>query len=124
MVVDWKSKVSAEKAKPDAAWPLQLAGYDLLAMERYGITLDGAMNLMVWPGGCQEVYWQPEKMAELRRRYIGHVAWAHAVKGAQGVTDAAGALRHLLWLHLDALELAAPPAGHGSWTVEQALRWA
>jgi hypothetical protein len=122
MIVDWKSKVSEEKAKPDQAWPLQLAGYDLLAMERYGITLDGAMNLMVWPGGCQEVYWEPEKMAELRRRYVGHLAWAHAVKGAQGAADAAGALAHLLRLHPDALELAPPPKGHGGWTVNQALR--
>jgi len=121
LIVDWKSKVSAEKAKPDAAWPLQLAGYDLLAQERYGIRLDGAMNLMVWPGGCQEVFWPPEKMAELKRRYIGHVAWAHAVKGAQGVADAAGALEHLLQLHPDAMELATPPAGHGPWTVAQAL---
>jgi hypothetical protein len=121
LIVDWKSKVSAEKAKPDAAWPLQLAGYDLLAQERYGIHLDGAMNLMVWPGGCQEVYWEPEKMAELRRRYIGHIAWAHAVKGAQGVADAAGALEHLLQLHPDAMELATPPSGHGPWTVAQAL---
>jgi hypothetical protein len=121
LIVDWKSKVSAEKAKPDQAWPLQLAGYDLLAEERYGICLDGAMNLMIWPGGCQEVFWPPEKMAELKRRYIGHVAWAHAVKGAQGVADAAGALEHLLQLHPDAMELATPPAGHGPWTVAQAL---
>ena len=121
LTVDWKSKVSQEKAKPDQAWPLQLAGYDLLAQERYGIRLDGAMNLMIWPGGCQEVFWPPEKMAELRRRFIGHIAWAHAVKGAQSVTDTAGALEHLLQLHPEALELAAPPAGHGPWTVAQAL---
>lgn len=121
LTVDWKSKVSQEKAKPDAAWPLQLAGYDLLAQERYDIRLDGAMNLMIWPGGCQEVFWPPEKMAELRRRFIGHIAWAHAVKGSQGVADTAGALEHLLRLHPEALELAAPPAGHGAWTVAQAL---
>jgi hypothetical protein len=121
LIVDWKSKVSAEKAKPDAAWPLQLAGYDLLAQERYDIRLDGAMNLMIWPGGCQEVFWPLEKMAELRRRFIGHIAWAHAVKGAQGIADTAGALEHLLQLHPEALELAAPPAGHGPWTVAHAL---
>ena len=120
-VVDWKTKVSQEKAKPDQTWPLQLAGYDLLAQERYGVRLDGAMNLMIWPGGCQEVFWPPEKMAELRRRFIGHIAWAHAVKGAQGVAATAGALEHLLRLHPEALELAAPPAGHGAWTVAQAL---
>ena len=120
-VVDWKTKVSQEKAKPDQAWPLQLAGYHLLAQERYGVRLDGAMNLMIWPGGCQEVFWPPEKMAELRRRFIGHVAWAHAVKGAQGVADTAGALEHLLQLYPEALELTAPPAGHGAWTVAQVL---
>lgn len=121
LIVDWKSKVSAEKAKPDAAWPLQLAGYDLLAQERYGIRLDGAMNLMVWPGGCQEVFWPPEKMTEMRRRYIGHIAWAHAVRGVGGDAAAAGALEHVLQLHPEALELATPPSGHGAWSVAQLL---
>ena len=119
LIVDWKSKVSAEKAKPDQAWPLQLAGYDLLAHECYGIRFDGAMNLMIWPGGCEEVSWPPEKMCELRRRYIGHVAWAHVVKGACGDAAATGALAHLLQLYPDALDLAAAPSGHGAWTVAQ-----
>ena len=121
LIVDWKSKVSAEKAKPDAAWPLQLAGYELLAMEHHDIALEGTMNLMVWPGGCQEVYWPPEKMVELRQRYVGHIAWAHAVKGASGDAAAAGALAHLLQLCPTATDAATPPPGHGAWTIAQAL---
>ncbi len=121
LIVDWKTKVSQEKAKPDQAWSLQLAGYDLLAGEQYGIRLDGAMNLMIWPGGCEEVFWPPAKMAELRRRFVGHIAWAHAVKGSQGDLIAAGALGHLLQRCPSALELATPPSGHGPWTVAQAL---
>ena len=121
LIVDWKSKVSAEKAKPDAAWPLQLAGYDLLAQERYGIRLDGAMNLMIWPGGCEKVFWPAEKMAKLRRRFIGHIAWAHVAKGVRGDTAATGALAHVLQLYPAALELATPPAGHGAWSVAQLL---
>lgn len=121
MPVDWKSKVSQEKARPDQAWPLQLAGYDLLAQERYGITLDGAMNLMVWPGGCEEVFWPPGRMIELRRRFIGCIAWAHAVRGVGGDAAATGALAHVLQLYPDALELATPPAGYGKWTVAQLL---
>lgn len=121
LIVDWKSKVNAEKAKPDAAWPLQLAGYDLLARERYGIRLDGAMNLMIWPGGCEEVFWPAEKMAELRRRYIGCIAWAHAVRGLGGDATTTGALAHVLRHHPAALDLATPPAGCGAWTVAQLL---
>ena len=121
LIVDWKTKVSQEKAKPDQAWPLQLAGYDLLAQERYGIRLDGAMNLMVWPSGCEEVLWPAEKMAELRRRFIGHIAWAHVVKGSKGDTSATGALAHVLQLHPAALDLVTPPAGCGAWTVASLL---
>ena len=121
LIVDWKSKVSQEKAKPDQAWPLQLAGYDILARECCGVAVEGAMNLMIWPGGCEEVFWPAQKMAELRRRYLGHVAWAHVVRGAGGDAAAAGALEHLLQLHPEALELATPPKGHGAWTVAQVL---
>jgi hypothetical protein len=119
--VDWKTKVSQEKAKPDAAWPLQLAGYDLLAREVYGLQLEGACNLMVWPGGCQEVFYGADEIATLRDQFVGHAAWAHAVKATRGDRDAAGALQHLLRLHPAALRQASPPPGCGEWTVTRAL---
>ena len=121
LVVDWKTKVSQEKAKPDAAWPLQLAGYDLLAWEVYGLRLEGACNLMVWPGGCQEVFYPSDEITTLRDRFVGHTAWAHAVKGLRGDHDAAGALRHLLQLHPAALQQASAPPGCGESAVAQLL---
>lgn len=121
LTLDWKSKVSREKAKPDAAWPLQLAGYDLLAEEQHGIRLEGASNLMIWPDGVEDVYYPPEQMQQLRQRFIGHVAWAHAVRAAGGCSDTAGALHHLLSRFPDALSYATPPAGYGPWTVVQVL---
>lgn len=121
LVVDWKTKMSQEKAKSDAAWPLQLAGYDLLAREVYGLQLEGACNLMVWPGGCQEVFYEAEEIATLRDRFVGHTAWAHAVKAANGDCDAAGALRHLLRLHPAALQQASAPPGCDESAVAQLL---
>ena len=121
LTVDWKSKVSQDKARPDAAWPLQLAGYDLLAEEVYGIRLDGACNVMIWPGGCQEVDYPADQIQSLRQRFVGHIAWAHAVKAAGGDHDAAGALHHLLMMEPEALNAATPPPGCGAWTVAQVL---
>lgn len=121
LTVDWKSKVSQEKAKADAAWPLQLAGYDLLAEEVHGIRLEGACNVMIWPGGCQEVDYPAAEIATLRQRFVGHIAWAHAVKAARGDHDAGGALQHLLGVRPDALNAATPPPDCGAWTVAQVL---
>lgn len=121
LTVDWKTKVSDEKAKPDAAWPLQLAGYELLAQENYGIRLEGACNVMVWPGGIREVFYSADQIAALRQRFIGHAAWCHVVLAAGGNDDNCGALHHLLALHPAALDWAEPPKGHGAWTVAQVL---
>lgn len=121
LTVDWKSKVSEEKAKPDAAWPLQLAGYEQLAHENYGIRLEGACNVMVWPGDIREVFYPADQIATLRRRFIGHTAWCHVVLSANGNDENCGALRHLLTLHPAALDWADPPKGYGAWTVAQVL---
>ena len=109
LIVDWKSKVSEAKAKGDPIWPRQLAGYDLLTTENYGVQLDGAMNLMIWPDGCRDVFYNAEDMARLKKQYIGHVAWCHKVNAQKGDEDSRGALEHLLGLHADALQWAKPP---------------
>jgi CRISPR/Cas system-associated exonuclease Cas4 (RecB family) len=121
MTVDWKSKVSAEKAKPESGWRLQLTGYDLIVEEEHRIRLDGAMNLMIWPGGCKDVWYNRADLNQSRPLFIGHLAWAHALKAAEGCPNHQGALEHLLTLHPGALEAVAPPQGHGPWTVAQAL---
>ena len=114
LTVDWKTKA-------DAAWPLQLAGYEQLAEENYGIQLEGACNVMVWPGGIGEVFYPADEITTLKQRYIGHAAWCHVVLAVQGNDDNCGALRHLLTLHPAALDWADPPKGHGAWTVAQVI---
>jgi hypothetical protein len=120
-VIDWKSKVSREKANPENNWRLQLAGYDLLVAENHGIELDGAANLMIWPDGLEEVHWPAGVMVAARARFIGHLAWAHAVAAARGDSDRAGALVQLLTIRPEALQAAKPPRGAGAWTVAAGL---
>ena len=121
MGLDWKSKVSEEKAKPDGGWRLQLTGYDLLVEEQHRIVLDGAMNLMIWPGGCKDVWYNRADLNQSRPLFIGHLAWAHALRAADGCVDHQGALQHLLTLHPGALDAVDAPPGCGPWTVARAL---
>jgi hypothetical protein len=121
LVIDWKSKVSREKAKAEGHWRLQLSGYDLLVAENQGIELDGAANLMIWPEGLEEVHWPAGVMLEARARFIGHLAWAHAVAAARGDRDRAAALVQLLTIRPEALQAAKPPRDCGAWTVAAGL---
>jgi hypothetical protein len=121
LVIDWKSKVSREKAKAETNWRLQLAGYDLLIAENHGIELDGAANLMIWPDGLEEVHWPAGVMMAARARFIGHLAWAHAVAAARGDRDRAGALVQLLTIQPEALQWVKLPRGCGAWTVAAGL---
>lgn len=111
LTVDWKSKVSEAKAKKDKAWVLQLAGYDTLVRYNYPVDPDGAMNLMIWPEGCEDVLYNRADIALARQRYLGHLAWSHFVRGSAGCWQHQGALLHLLGRHPDALALAEPPGG-------------
>jgi hypothetical protein len=111
LTVDWKSKVSEEKAKKDKAWVLQLAGYDGLVAEQYGIQSDGAMNLMIWPDGCEDVFYNRADITLARQRFVGHLAWSHFVRGVSGCWQHQGALLHLLRIHPDAFAVAEPPEG-------------
>jgi hypothetical protein len=111
MTADWKSKVSEEKAKPDKAWPLQLGGYDLLVFDNFGIVSSGAMNLMIWPGGCEDVFYNRADVDISRSTFIGCLAWSHFVRGMAGCVEHQGALLHLLSIHPEAFELTKPPQG-------------
>lgn len=121
LVLDWKSKASREKAKPDKAWPLQLAGYQILLRDVHGVALEGAANVMVWPDGLEEVFYAASEMAQHRRRYVGCLAWCHAVRASDGCTASAAALWQLLQLQPLALQQSQPPKGAGPWTVAAVL---
>jgi hypothetical protein len=121
LTLDWKSKVSKEKAKPEAGWVLQLGGYDFLLEEHHRIRLDGAMNVMVEPEGCHDVFHNRADVDVARRKFIGACAWNHCLRAAEGDADHRGALEHLLGMVPDALSLLEPPKGHGPWTVAQAF---
>jgi hypothetical protein len=111
LTVDWKSKVNEEKAKPDKSWKFQLSGYDQLTEENYLLQLDGAMNLMIWPDGCEDVFYNRADMLQSRRVFIGCLAWNHLLKGVAGCDDHRGAFHHLCRLHPDALLWTPPPPG-------------
>lgn len=122
MTLDWKSKVSEEKAKPEAGWKPQLGGYDLMIEEHHGIRLDGALNLMIWPEGTKDVWYNRADVNQAREEFLGAAAWSHAIDAADGCPVHRGALEHLLTLHPEALEWIEAPKGHGPWTIERALR--
>jgi hypothetical protein len=103
-LVDWKTKASEEKAKPDPVWGLQLAGYAILLEEVHRIRIDRAVNVMIWTEGVKEVHWNRADLDQLEHRFIGHVAQSHGVQAADGSPFHAGALEHLLTLHPDALD--------------------
>lgn len=119
--VDWKSKVSREKARPESAWPLQLAGYDLLVEEQHGLALDGAMNLMIWPDGTQDCFYNAADMEERRQEFLGALVWSHTARALEGAADYGGALVHLLQQHPEAPLWRDPPESLGLWSLEQAL---
>jgi hypothetical protein len=110
MLVDWKTKASKEKAKPDAAWGLQLAGYALLVEEQYGIRVDGALNLMIWTDGSADFFWNRADIDQQSRKFIGYLARSHQIQAEGGSSIHAGALAHLLAAHPNALDQVAAPA--------------
>jgi hypothetical protein len=109
LTTDWKSKVSMEKAKRDTAWVFQLAGYDWLIEENHGIRPDGAMNQMIWPDGCEDVFYNRADVDQARQTFIGCLAWSHLQRGAAGCGDHQGALLYLLAQRPEAFSLQAPP---------------
>lgn len=95
LILDWKSKVSAEKAKPEKAWALQLGGYDQLVRDETDLIPDGAMNLMVWPDGIQEVFYNQADVAASRAVFNQALLRSHQLRAAEGCADHAGAAEHL-----------------------------
>jgi hypothetical protein len=98
---DWKSKVSAGKAKADKAWILQLAGYDGLGREHHGIVADGALNLMIHPadystqGNCIEVYYNRADLDQAWLRFLNAAYACHGIRGQEGDADSAAAAVHM-----------------------------
>ena len=95
LVVDWKTKASADKAKPESSWVLQLAGYGLLIAEQYGLQVEGALNLMVWPGGCADVFYNRADVTIAQGRFVGYLRKHHEIRTAQGCAMHRKALQHL-----------------------------
>jgi hypothetical protein len=84
LVVDWKTKASEAKAKPEASWALQLGGYAGLILDQYGLQVDGALNLMVWPGGTADVNYNRADMLQARDRFYGFLRKHHEIRAVQG----------------------------------------
>ena len=95
LTCDWKTKVSQEKAKPDNGWGLQLGGYDQLIRDNYGIEPDGALNLMIWPGGIGDVFYNRADVMQRRITFNQALLVHHRIRADDGCIDHQGALRHL-----------------------------
>jgi len=95
LVVDWKTKASEAKAKAEGSWVLQLAGYAGLIRDQYGLEVDGALNLMIWPGGTQEVFYNRADVLQAQRRFYGYLRRHHEIRSMQGCEMHRKALVHL-----------------------------
>ena len=84
LVVDWKTKASESKAKAEASWALQLGAYAGLVFDQYGIEVDGALNLMVWPGGTADVVHNRADVQIARQRFYGFLRKHHEIRAVQG----------------------------------------
>ena len=94
LVVDWKTKASEAKAKPEASWALQLGGYAGLIADQYGIEVDGALNVMVWPGGTADVAYNRADVKQARERFYGCLRKHHEIRAMQGCALHRKALQH------------------------------
>lgn len=114
---DWKSKVSADKAKADKAWLLQLTGYDGLGREHHAIVADGALNLMIHSedcsnkGDCIEVFYNRADLDQAWPKFLGAVYACHCIRGQEGDADSAAAAAHLLATYPAIGELVPAAAG-------------
>lgn len=95
LTCDWKTKASIEKAKPEKSWGLQLAAYNQLIEDNYGLHLDGALNLMVFPDGVEEVFYNRADIEQNRSLFNGALLKHHRVKEEEGCPDHQGAPSHL-----------------------------
>lgn len=95
LVIDWKTKASESKAKAESSWLLQLAGYAGLIRDQYGLEVDGALNLMIWPGGTQEVFYNRADVQQAKRRFYGCLRKHHEIRSLQGCDLHRKALLHL-----------------------------
>lgn len=95
VVVDWKTKASEAKAKTEGSWLLQLAGYAGLIRDQYGIEVDGALNVMVWPGGTADVVYNRADVKLAQRRFYGCLRKHHEIRSLQGCSLHRKALLHL-----------------------------
>lgn len=95
LLVDWKTKASADKAKPDPGWKLQLGGYGLLVAGEYGLKVDGALNLMVWPGGTLDAFYNRADQQLAEGQFIRELRKHHEIRAVQGCQQHRQALLHL-----------------------------
>jgi hypothetical protein len=95
LVVDWKTKASESKAKAESSWALQLGAYSGLIADQYGLQVDGALNLMVWPGGTADVPYNRADMVQARDRFYGFLRKHHEIRAVQGCSLHRRALQQL-----------------------------
>lgn len=83
-LLDWKTKASADKARPEAAWLLQLAAYRELVRRNYGIQVDRAVNVMVWHDGLRMVAYNRADLEGAWVRFYEGLLAHHQTRAAEG----------------------------------------
>lgn len=94
MLVDWKTKPSAEKAKSSPEWVYQFAGYRELIRGEHGIDVRKAMNWMLWDGGGRAVPWNAADLEQGWVVFADALRVHHAKKGE-------GCAEHAEWTALN-----------------------
>lgn len=94
-LVDWKSKQSAEKAKPSAEWVHQLAAYRELVRAQHGVDVRRAMNWMCWDGGGRAAAWNAADLDHAWDAFCDAIKAHHRHRAAESHEHAEWCARYL-----------------------------
>jgi hypothetical protein len=82
-ICDWKSKQSAEKARPSAEWVYQLSAYRELVRNQHGLDVRRALNWMCWDGGGKGALWNAADLDHAWTAFEGAIRTHHQQRAAE-----------------------------------------
>ena len=94
-LVDWKTKQNEEKARVRGDWVVRLASYAMLLKQNYDISVDGAMNTMVWSTGMKQKSWNRADLEAGSITFLRYLAKVHGTL-APNCQASAKAHKHLI----------------------------
>jgi hypothetical protein len=101
-LVDWKTQlppVGKRTVKVRQEWLLQNGAYYLLLQSCYGITIDLAINCILWNGGFREKIWNKADLIQGSSKFLGFLTEYHARQTTLGSVPSQIALTALSSLY-------------------------